>query len=145
MTEALLSLGQVLEVGETTATVREWLAAGATVVEVELSAVRLHLLAAGATVAGASLAAVQGHGHADLVPWSQFDGAVVDLVGDYLVDSATVGWAVGGGGMQATVLGVRVVTEAERDALGAGDGVVIFNSSNGAFKGRAGGVWVGLG
>jgi len=40
---------------------------------------------------------------------------------------------------------VRVVTEAERDALGAGDGAVVFNSSSGAFEGRAGGVWVGLG
>lgn len=44
-----------------------------------------------------------------------------------------------------TVLGVRVVTETERDGLGASDGVVIFNSTSGAFEGRAAGVWVGLG
>ena len=47
MNEALLSLGQVLTVGETTATVRVWLASGG-VVEVELPALGLQLLAVGA-------------------------------------------------------------------------------------------------
>lgn len=81
----------------------------------------------------ADKAAAQKHG--DLVPWYQFDAAVTTLAGHRTGRFGLGG--VGTGGLHATVLGVRAVTQAERDALGTSDGVVVFNSTSGAFEGRA--------
>lgn len=86
-----------------------------------------------------------GHGHPDLVPWSLFDGAVRDFVTDYLVDSPTATWQVVAAGLQATAMGVRSVTQAVRDALGASEGAVVYNRTSGKFEGRTGTTWVVLG
>lgn len=155
------ALGVVLSVAPPLATVRLFLPGGGAV-DVTLPAIGADLLASGATVvalflgddpasgvvvgalAGASAVALATHTHDDLVQWQQLDQALRDFVGDYLVDSPTVTWAVTSGGLAATMTGVRSVTAAQRDALTAADGMVVYNSTSGKLEGRAAGVWVAL-
>ena len=85
------------------------------------------------------------HPHAALVAWTQFDQAVQDIMLDSLPDTATVQWDKTTAGLSVTVCGVRTLSTAERDALAAVNGILIYNTTNGQFEGRAGGAWVVLG
>jgi hypothetical protein len=117
----MLSLGQVLSVTSERADVRVWLAQGG-VVDIEVAAVNAHLLTAGAVVAVA------------------FVGAGLDNgVALGAIDGSAAAAALGHGHD-----GVRVVTAAERDALAAADGMLVYNSTTNMFEGRAAGAWVAL-
>ncbi len=85
------------------------------------------------------------HPHAALVAWTQFDQAVQDVMLDSLPDTSTIQWDKTTAGLSATVCGVRTLSTAERDALAAVNGILIYNTTSGKFEGRAGGAWVVLG
>lgn len=155
------ALGVVVNVTNDLASVRLFLPDGGAV-EAMLPAIGVNLLTSGAAVValflgddptsgvvvgaleGAQLAALATHSHDAYVPWVHFDQGVKDFVGDYLVDSLTVVWEATAGGLEATVMGVRSVTTAQRNALAAVDGMLVYNSTSGKFEGRAAGVWVAL-
>jgi hypothetical protein len=113
---------------------------------VDLTATQLVAIVATAGGADSGLDAdlLDGQHASEFVAWADADEHVTNLIDDYMISTETVEFSAEIDGLHANVLGVRVLTTAERNALPATNGMLICNSTTGKFQGRVAGSWVDL-